>query len=263
MAVAERIRDFIRPRYDVPQMMHLLGVSRYRAELILAGHPDFAEFYMLFERIGLSFVVNALGISNANLATGGLVSLLRRHEEETRRMWMALDQAAAAAPSVPEPEIVERDWTMHPPKLGTAMSRWLARWQVSPRLELSQATKLVAGDASGRVGLMSRSRTATAFTCRHIGRTLHFNNTGGMRLVGSTTADWGNNPYLMSCAEAYRVAADGGRPLLQEVRIGEGQGLLPNEPAFLRLLLPFENRAKTTLVIVISEPLITSHGSSR
>ncbi len=253
----------MRLRYDVPQTMQLLGVSRYRAELILDGYPDFAEFCMLFERVGLAFVTNALGISNANLVTGGLVSLLRRHEEETRRTWMALDQVAVAAPSRSELEILDLDLAEHPPTLGTAMSRWLARWEASPRLELGQATKLAAGDASGRVGLMSRSRTATAFTCRHIGRTLHFNNTGGLRLVGSTTADWGNNPYLTSCAEAYRMAADRGQPLLQEVRIGEGHGLLPNEPAFLRLLLPFENRAKTTLVIVVSEPLITSHGGPR
>lgn len=256
--VVERIKTYFEAHgYDAGELMAVLGVSRYIASNYVSGHLDLPTFLALHEREGLSFIRHVLGISRGELAAGTLPAQLRAKAREIAELAADIeaDAAMAGVGSDPQPDVVERALEEITIKPGSSPWTWLKRWENGNRIEILNALKLAKTDPGGRVGIVTRAPKATFFTCRHVGSRLRFSNTSDIRLIGSTTADWEKNPYLRSCAESYAETVEREQPLVQDVNASKTRGMAPTEPGFRRFMFPFVNRAKTHIVIVVSETL--------
>ena len=266
--VAERARaaEWLQRRYSIAELGRRLGVSTFIARKTRNGELSWEMFRRLRALEGDRFALHVFGLDPPAFSD---LQLLRQHLEETAKLieqterrpdtCSAFDIVAADAATVGVPEVVERD--ADTTDLGDVLAGWLERWRAVPMLDAKTALRLASSDPSGRVGVVKRGRRDAFFRCLHVGGRLQFQNADGVRLAGSSTEDWQRDPYLASCVRAYGLAAERRQPVLQDVTIRPKAGLTPTEDRFRRLILPFFDRRKNTVVIVVSRALDTTHGS--
>jgi hypothetical protein len=258
--VGQRAAEWL-GRYKVADIAEVLDVSRPTASKIRAGELDWPAFLAFAERDGVAFVSHVLSPVVPGLKAGaGVVSLLRRLGAEIAAAVDEVEGDNVPSERPAPPTMVERRVADVPMVEGSPIAAWLTRWRRSAKLDGRSAVRLASMDPSGRVGVVRRGEGSPFFKCLHVGQALRFRNPSGLRLVGSTTADWSKDPYLASCERTYNLAAERGEPVIEDVEAAAGAGLAPTEPGYRRAVIPFRDRRGNAVVIVASEPLQAAHG---
>lgn len=250
-------------RYSTAELARRLGVSAFIAGKARDGDFSWETFTRLRRLEGDRFAIHVLGIDpNADLP------LLRRHHADTAALIAEAERRQQEARPLPPsnateatgaPDIVERP--LGGVELNDVLAGWLERWRNGSRLNAKVALRLASADPSGRVGVVKRGPRDPFFRCLYVGGRLRFQNADGIRLAGSSTADWQLDPYLATCVRVYGLAVERGTPVIEDVTVHPKLGVSPVETRFRRLVLPFTDRRKNGIVIVASSELQTTYGS--
>lgn len=246
-------------RYSTAELARRLGVSAFIADKARNGAFSWETFTKLRRLEGDRFALHVLGINpSADLA------LLRRHQADTAALIAEAEKRQPAMQPDPFPgrtdipDIVEQP--LDGVELNDVLAGWLERWRSGSSLNAKIALRLATADPSGRVGVVKRGPRDPFFRCLYVGGRLRFQNTDGVRLAGSSTADWQQDPYLATCVRVYGLAVERGTPVIEDVTIHPKLGVSPVETRFRRLVLPFTDRRKNSIVIVASSELKTTYG---
>lgn len=250
-------------RYSAAELARRLGVSAFIADKARNGEFSWETFTKLRHLEGDRFALHVLGIDpSADLA------LLRRHHADMATLIaeaevLQREGRLAPLPGAKEasgvPDIAEQP--LDGVELNDVLAGWLERWRSGTKLNAKIALRLASADPSGRVGVVKRGPRDPFFRCLYVGGRLRFQNAEGVRLAGSSTADWQQDPYLATCVRAYGLAVERNMPVIEDVTIRPKLGVSPVETRFRRLVLPFTDRRNNSIVIVASSALQPIYGS--
>lgn len=249
-------------RYSTAELARRLGVSAFIADKARNGEFSWETFTKLRHLEGDRFALHVLGIDpSADLA------LLRRHQADMAALIAEAEKRQQEGRPAPlpgatdasgAPDIVEQP--LDSVELNDVLAGWLERWRSGPKLNAKIALRLATADPSGRVGVVKRGPRDPFFRCLYVGGRLRFQNADGVRLAGSSTADWQQDPYLATCVRVYGLAVERAAPVIEDVTIRPKLGVSPVETRFRRLVLPFTDRRNNSIVIVASSELQTTYG---